>query len=193
VKIIVGLGNPGPQYRNTRHNAGFMALDRLAGRIGAAFDRSKFDSEIAQAQLGTHRLLLVKPQTFMNLSGVAVAKAARNKIDGLEDLLIVVDEVHLPLGRLRFRPDGSAGGHNGLKSIIEHVGSDAFPRLRMGVGKSGAARELADHVLSGFTPEERPVVDRMVERAADGIETFIEHGIERAMDRFNRADPNETE
>jgi peptidyl-tRNA hydrolase, PTH1 family len=193
VKVIVGLGNPGPQYRNTRHNAGFMALDRLAARFGAAFDRNKFDSELAQAQLGTHRLLLMKPQTFMNLSGVAVAKAARNKIDGLEDLLIVVDEVHLPLGRLRFRPDGSAGGHNGLKSIIEHVGSDAFPRLRMGVGKSGASRELADHVLSGFTPEERPVVDRMVERAADGIEIFIEHGIQRAMDRFNRADPNETE
>lgn len=188
MKLIVGLGNPGRQYEHTRHNAGFTVLDQLARRLNVSFDRTKFDSEIAQAQLGTHRLLLMKPQTYMNLSGIAVAKAARNKIDTLDDLLIVVDEVNLPLGRLRFRPEGSAGGHNGLKSVIEHVGSDKFPRLRMGVGKSGPADKLRDHVLNTFTPDERPAYERMVERAVEGVETFIEDGIARAMDQFNKAE-----
>ncbi len=191
MKLIVGLGNPGRQYQNTRHNAGFRVLDELAHRLNTSFDRTKFDSEIAQTQLGTNRLLLMKPQTYMNLSGVAVAKAARNKIDGLEDLLIVVDDVNLPLGRLRFRPEGSAGGHNGIKSVIEHVGTDQFPRLRMGVGKSGPADQLRDHVLGGFSPDERPVYERMVERSVEGVITFIEDGIERAMDRFNRAESQE--
>jgi PTH1 family peptidyl-tRNA hydrolase len=189
VKLIVGLGNPGRQYRNTRHNAGFTVLDELARRLNVSFDRAKFDSEIAQAQLGSERLMLMKPQTYMNLSGVAVAKAARNKIDELNDLLVVVDDVNLPLGRIRFRPGGSAGGHNGIKSIIEHVGSDQFPRLRMGVGRSGAPDELRDHVLTSFTPEERPVFEHMVEQSVKGVMTFIEEGIERAMDRFNAAGP----
>ncbi len=191
MKLIVGLGNPGRQYEHTRHNAGFTVLDQLARRLNVSFDRTKFDSEIAQAQLGTHRLLLMKPQTYMNLSGVAVAKAARNKIDTLDDLLIVVDEVNLPLGRLRFRPEGSAGGHNGIKSVIEHVGSDKFPRLRMGVGKSGPADKLRDHVLNSFTPDERPAYERMVERAVEGVETFVEDGIARAMDQFNKAESPE--
>ena len=189
MKLIVGLGNPGRQYRNTRHNAGFTVLDELARRLNVAFDRSKFESEIAQAQLGAHRLLLMKPQTFMNLSGVAVAKAARNKIDELSDLLVVVDDVNLPLGRIRFRPGGSAGGHNGIKSVIEHVGSDQFPRLRMGVGRSGPPEQLRDHVLTSFAPDERPEFDRMVERSVDGVETYVEFGIERAMDRFNAVEP----
>ena len=188
MKLIVGLGNPGRQYEHTRHNAGFTVLDQLARRLNVSFDRTKFDSEIAQAQLGTDRLLLMKPQTYMNLSGVAVAKAARNKIDTLDDLLIVVDEVNLPLGRLRFRPNGSAGGHNGLKSVIEHVGSDSFPRLRMGVGRSGPADKLRDHVLNSFTPDERPAYEHMVERAVEGVQTFVEDGIARAMDQFNKAE-----
>ncbi len=191
MKLIVGLGNPGRQYQNTRHNAGFRVLDELARRLRVSFDRTKFDSEIAQAQLGTNRLLLMKPQTYMNLSGVAVAKASRNKIDELENLLIIVDDINLPLGRLRFRAEGSAGGHNGIKSVIEHVGTDKFPRLRMGVGKSGPADKLRDHVLGGFTPDERPEYDRMVERSVEGVETFIEDGIEKAMDRFNRAEPKQ--
>jgi len=188
VKLIVGLGNPGRQYQHTRHNAGFTVLDELAHRLNVSFDRAKFDSEIAQAQLGTHRLLLMKPQTFMNLSGVAVAKAARNKIDELDDLLLVVDDVNLPLGRLRFRAEGSAGGHNGIKSVIEHVGTDQFPRLRMGVGRAGSADQLRDHVLNGFTPDERPEYERMVERSVEGVMTFVEDGIAKAMDRFNRAE-----
>lgn len=189
MKLIVGLGNPGRQYANTRHNAGFKVLDELARRLRVSFDRTKFESEIAQAQLGAQRLLLMKPQTFMNLSGVAVAKAARNKIDALDDLLVVVDDVNLPLGRIRFRTGGSAGGHNGIKSIIEHVGSDQFPRLRMGVGRSGAPEQLRDHVLTSFSPEERPEYERMIERSVEGVVTYVEDGIERAMDRFNRAEP----
>ena len=191
MKLIVGLGNPGRQYQHTRHNAGFTVLDELAHRLNVSFDRTKFDSEIAQAQLGSNRLLLMKPQTYMNLSGVAVAKAARNKIDGLEELLLVVDDVNLPLGRLRFRAEGSAGGHNGIKSVIEHVGSDTFPRLRMGVGRSGSADQLRDHVLNAFTPDERPEYERMVTRSVEGVITFIEDGIEKAMDRFNRAESPE--
>lgn len=188
MKLIVGLGNPGRQYENTRHNAGFRVLDGLAHRLNVSFDREKFDSEIAQAQLGTHRLLLMKPQTFMNLSGVAVAKAARNKIDELDELLIVVDDVNLPLGRLRFRAEGSAGGHNGIKSVIEHVGSDLFPRLRMGVGRAGSPDQLRDHVLNGFTPDERPEYERMVDRSVEGVMTFVEDGIAKAMDQYNRAE-----
>lgn len=190
MKLIVGLGNPGPQYRNTRHNAGFVVLDRLAAQLGVTFDRSKFDGEIATAQRGNQKVVLLKPQTFMNRSGISVAKAGRNLSNGPRDLLVVTDDINLPLGRLRFRPGGSAGGHNGLKSLIEHLGTETFARLRMGVGEGESHGETRDHVLSTFTPKERPIVDQMIERAVEGVLVFLDEGIERAMERFNGTDPS---
>ncbi len=185
MKVIVGLGNPGPRYRNTRHNVGFGVLDCLAARLGTAFSREKYRGLIATAVSGGEKLLLLKPLTFMNLSGECVARATRNNIDSLESLLVVVDDIHLPLGRIRLRPEGSAGGHNGLKSLIERLGAPAFPRLRLGVGQTGAGQALTHHVLGRFKPDEKAQVDEMIECAADAAQHFMAHGIEQAMNAFN--------
>ena len=185
VKIIVGLGNPGPQYQQTRHNVGFRALELLAERLGVPFDREKYQAQLAECRYGQQRLILVKPLTFMNNSGAAVAKIARNTLRGPEDLLVATDDVELPLGRVRFRPAGSSGGHNGLKSVIAHLGTRDFPRLRMGVGKEPEQGGLVGHVLGKFRPEEWPEVDAMLGRAVDGILRFLEDGVETAMNEFN--------
>lgn len=185
VKLIVGLGNPGPQYVRTRHNLGFEAVDLLARRLGVAFSKEKHNGLIAEAAEGAERFLLVKPMTFMNRSGDCVAALARNKVFDPADILVAVDEVALPLGRLRLRPGGSAGGHNGLKSLIERLGSPDFPRVRMGVGAKEAGRDLASHVLSRFRPEEWPAAEAMVARAADAMLCWVTHGIEETMNRYN--------
>jgi peptidyl-tRNA hydrolase, PTH1 family len=183
--MIAGLGNPGPQYAHTRHNLGFEVMDALARRLATGFDREKYDSQIAEARHGKEKVLLLKPLTFMNRSGTAIAKAARNGVDSPEHLLVVVDDINLPLGRLRFRDGGSAGGHNGLKSIIAHVGTDAFHRLRMGVGEREPGRVLTDHVLGKFRPEERPVAEAMIAKAVDGIVAWLDTGIKPAMNQYN--------
>lgn len=185
MKLVVGLGNPGPRYRDTRHNLGFMVLDSLAGRFGVRLDREKHQALVTDAVSRGVRLMLMKPLTFMNLSGASVAAAARNRVPEPADILVVVDDVNLGLGRLRLRAGGSAGGHNGLKSIIERLGSDDFHRLRLGVGPSDGGGDLAQHVLGRFRPEEREVVNDMVARAADAVETWIADGIEAAMSRHN--------
>lgn len=184
MKLVVGLGNPGARYRDTRHNLGFMVLDVLAGRFGTALDREKHQALVAEAAVGGVRLMLMKPLTYMNLSGASVAAAARNRVPDPGDILVVVDDVNLALGRLRLRAGGSAGGHNGLKSIIERLGSDGFHRLRLGVGPNGGG-DLVNHVLGRFRPEEREAVNGMVDRAADAVETWIADGIEAAMSRHN--------
>lgn len=187
LKLIVGLGNPGPGYANTRHNLGFMAVDALAGRLGARFDKEKHQGLLAEARHKTHSLLLLKPQTFMNLSGNCVAQVARNKIFDPADVLVVTDDIHLPLGRLRLRAGGSAGGHNGLKSIIERLGTQDFHRMRMGVGDNREGKDLADHVLAKLRPEERPAVEEACERAVEGILMWLELGLEAAMNKINAA------
>lgn len=184
MKIIAGLGNPGPQYRKTRHNAGFVALDLAARKLHAEFAREKYRALVAEASLEGERLLLMKPMTFMNLSGDSVARAVRYNAVGLQDLLVVVDDVNLELGRLRVRPGGSAGGHNGLKSIIDRLGGDGFPRLRIGIGQS-RGRILRDHVLSTFAPDEKPVIKLAVERAAEAVLSFVRFGVEKTMNDFN--------
>jgi len=184
--MIVGLGNPGPKYEFTRHNLGFLALDTLAVKLNTRFAREKHDGLMAEAVYRGEKLLLVKPMTFMNLSGECVAKAARNKVHEPADVLVVVDDVHLPLGRLRFRGGGSAGGHNGLKSIIERLGTPAFHRMRMGVGNTGTDAGLADHVLAKFKPDEYEAVAEMRERGTEGILVWIAEGLDAAMNRFNR-------
>jgi PTH1 family peptidyl-tRNA hydrolase len=185
VKLVVGLGNPGPKYRDTRHNVGFWVVDELAARwrLQDAW-RERDDALFAKQPGGS---VLVKPLTFMNLSGFAVSKLRQFFQVEAGDVLVIVDEVALPLGRLRARARGSAGGHNGLKSVIEQLGTNEFPRLRIGVGRGDARRELADHVLSKFDPDERDTIHAATLRAADAAEMFISEGIGRVMNTFNAA------
>ena len=189
MKLIVGLGNPGRKYAGTRHNIGFDVLDRVAER-----HRLDWESAPAEAMMAKWRAagtLVAKPLTFMNLSGHAVGDLLRFfKVD-VADLLVVVDEVQLEIGRLRARPEGSAGGHNGLKSVIAQLGTEKFARLRIGVGRGDARRDLADHVLAAFDPDERVVVAETVDRAADAVELFISDGIGPVMNRFNRKEDRE--
>ena len=192
VKAIVGLGNPGAKFRGTRHNVGFAVADELARRWGIGFESAPFEALIAKWRPGGEPVLLAKPLTFMNLSGEAAGALSRYYRVDAGDLLIVVDEVQLPLGRLRARARGSAGGHNGLKSIIAHLG-DEFSRLRIGVGRGDDQRDLADHVLAKFEKSEAAEVERMTTRAADAAEMFITSGIEAVMNTFNGGDPQTTE
>jgi PTH1 family peptidyl-tRNA hydrolase len=190
VKLIAGLGNPGPTYRGTRHNVGFDVVDTLARRASIAFESAP--AEALMARWRSNDTLLVKPLTFMNHSGQAIGDVLRYfKID-VADLLVVVDEVQLPLGKLRARARGSAGGHNGLKSVIAHLG-EAFARLRLGVGRGDDRRDLADHVLARFERDEAGEVERMIARAADASETFMTAGIAAVMNQFNGGDPATTE
>jgi peptidyl-tRNA hydrolase, PTH1 family len=188
MKAIVGLGNPGARYRGTRHNIGFAVVDELARRWALEFESAPAEALIAKWRpIDTEAVLLAKPLTFMNASGEAIGALGRYfKID-IGDLLIVVDEVQLPLGKIRARARGSAGGHNGLKSIIAHLG-DNFSRLRVGVGR-GQEDDLADHVLSRFEPGEQADVERMIDRAADAAATFITSGIAAVMNAYNGGDP----
>ena len=189
MKLVVGLGNPGSEYRDTRHNVGFLVADELAHRwrVPDAW-REKFAALHIRTTVGDEAVIVAKPLTFMNLSGQAVAGlAAFYKIDPV-DVLVVTDDVALPLGRLRARPDGGAGGHNGLKSIIQHLGTQAFPRVRVGVGRGDDRRDLADYVLGRFEAGERETVSAAVLRAADATEKFLSDGIERVMSAFNAAE-----
>lgn len=185
MKLIVGLGNPGPRYRHTRHNIGFMVVERVAIGLGSVFSREKFDAKLAEGAWQSEKVMLLKPMIFMNRSGQAVAQASKNSIQSLADLLVVADDVNLPLGKVRLRASGSAGGHNGLKSIIENIGSQEFARLRIGVGENTEQGDLSDHVLGSFRPEDKTQVEEMVDRGAEAVLCFITHGIEQTMSRFN--------
>jgi PTH1 family peptidyl-tRNA hydrolase len=184
MKAIVGLGNPGAEYVGTRHNVGFEVVDEVARRWNVRLKSWK--SLASLAAVPGHDALLAAPKTFMNLSGQAVQAVAAFYHLEPAAVLIVVDDVNLPLGRLRLRPSGSAGGHNGLKSVIEHLGI-GFPRLRIGVERGDPARDLSDRVLSRFPASERDIVDRAIKRAADAVETFVDDGFQAAMNRFNAA------
>jgi PTH1 family peptidyl-tRNA hydrolase len=180
----VGLGNPGRRYAGTRHNVGFEIVDTLASRHGLEWESAPADAMMAKWR--SAGALLAKPLTFMNLSGHAIGDLLRYyKID-VPDLLVIVDEAQLELGRLRARERGSAGGHNGLKSVIEQLGTEDFPRLRVGVGRGDGRRDLADHVLATFDRDERPIVEDTVGRAADAAAAFVAEGIRPMMNRFNR-------
>lgn len=186
MKLVAGLGNPGRRYQATRHNVGFAVADELARRAGAVFELGRANALTVRTGRGEAAVLLVKPLTLMNLSGEAVADLARYFRIAPPDILVVADDVNLPLGRLRLRARGSAGGHNGFRSIIGLLGSEEFPRLRIGVGRGDPRRELADHVLARFDDDEAPDVEAGVARAADAVECFIAEGIEAAMNRYNR-------
>ncbi len=186
MKLVVGLGNPGPRYQGTRHNVGFDAVDLLAKRHGLEWAAAPRGAEALIANWRMGGTVVAKPLTFMNLSGAAVVPLLQFYKIEIADMLVIVDEVQLETGRIRVRPSGSAGGHNGLKSIIGSLGTDAFPRLRIGVGRGDARRDLADHVLAKFDADERSIIEDAIVRAADACEAFIAEGIEVAMNRFNR-------
>jgi PTH1 family peptidyl-tRNA hydrolase len=183
-KLVVGLGNPGTKYQGTRHNIGFEVIDRLAeGGSGARFTR-KFDASVAEAEIDFRRLLLLKPETFMNLSGRSVAQAVRfYKLD-LADLLVVCDDLSLPLGKLRIRGGGSDGGQKGLRDISAQLGSEGYARLRIGIGDRGAI-DASDFVLSRFRGAERPVIDDALILAAQAVAVWTTQGLAAAMNRFN--------
>lgn len=191
MKLVVGLGNPGRRYAGTRHNIGFDVLDLLAGRHGLEWASAPRGIEALIARDRGTDVTLAKPLTFMNLSGHAVLGLLQFYKIGLPDLFVVVDDVNLELGRLRTRAIGSAGGHNGLKSLIEVLGTEDFARLRIGVGRGDARRDLADHVLATFEPEERPDVAETAGRAADAVELFVAEGVTPVMNRFNRKEDGE--
>jgi PTH1 family peptidyl-tRNA hydrolase len=194
VKLIVGLGNPGAEYRDTRHNVGFKVVDALAERWRVSDQwREKFDALHVKTLVagGDEQVIVMKPLTFMNLSGQAVSSVSGFYKIEPADILIVTDDVALPLGRLRARREGGAGGHNGLKSIIQSLATQAFPRMRVGVGRGDDRRDLADHVLGRFEADERDTVSAAVLRAADASEVFLSEGIERVMNVFNAAKEKE--
>ena len=184
--LIVGLGNPGEQYENTRHNVGFLVADELGERGSFPIQRLKFKALTNTAVIGGQGALVMKPTTYMNLSGEAVGEAARFYHIPPAQVLVISDDVDLPLGKLRLRTGGSAGGHNGLKSVIQHLGTDQFPRIKIGVGgKPHPDYDMADWVLGKLQGDDKRVMDGAVKRAADAVECFLKDGPQKAMNRFN--------
>ena len=184
--LVVGLGNPGARYESTRHNMGFLALDRLAEREKLRFNKLRFKAWTAEWKLGEDKVLVMKPQTYMNLSGESVGAAARFYTIPADHILVVSDDIALPVGKLRLRAAGSAGGHNGLKNIIRHLGSDRFPRIKVGVGMpQNAEYDIADWVTGMPMGEEQKILLDALDRAAQAIPAVITLGMDKAMNRFN--------
>ena len=188
--LIVGLGNPGKEYERTRHNAGFRAVDLLASKLGCKIDKSKFQGLYGQVNYGGKKLMLLKPLTYMNLSGRSVLQLSAYFNIPPQRIIVMFDDISLEPGRLRIRADGSAGGHNGIKSIIQEVGSQAFPRVKIGVGaKPNPEYDLADWVLSTFSAKEEKALAVALENAADAALAVIDHGVPEAANRFNGSHP----
>lgn len=184
--IVAFLGNPGIKYNGTRHNAGFMAADAMEKKLGVSINKMRFKALTQTADIGGKKVLLMKPQTYMNLSGAAIAQAANFYKVPPERVIVVSDETALPIGRLRIRRGGSAGGHNGLKSVIARLGTDQFPRIRLGVGdKPHPDYDMADWVLSAFKGQDAADMELVAKKAADAVECYITEGADRAMNRFN--------
>ena len=186
VKLVVGLGNPGKKYEGTPHNVGFTAVEGLAQQCGCRFRRSlRFRAHTAKATIGSEAVLLVKPQTFMNLSGEAVGGLLRYHKATPADVIVLLDDVDLEVGRIRIRPQGGSGGHKGLASIIQHIGTGDFVRIRMGVGRGAGTADVVSHVLSPIASAQRDRVGSMTGRAADAVREILELGVDSAMNHFN--------
>ena len=183
--LIVGLGNPGPEYKFNRHNVGFMVLDTLAEGLETRFGKMQGNALIAQVNRDEHRLILAKPRTFMNKSGSAVGQLQHFYKTPLDKLIIVYDDVDLPFESLRLRPDGGSAGHNGMKSIIERLGSQGFARLRVGIGRPKGRMRTPDHVLQDFSREEKEALPFVLRRAAEAVEEWVHEGIVEAMNKYN--------
>ncbi|MFQ5328857.1 MAG: aminoacyl-tRNA hydrolase [Thermodesulfobacteriota bacterium] len=184
MRLIVGLGNPGAQYASTRHNIGFIAVDHIAQAYGIPVGQKGFHSIHGSGRLGECKVMLVKPQTFMNRSGEAVREVAAYFRISPSDIVVIYDDVDLPFGRLRIRPSGGSGGQRGVASIISTLGTDEFPRVRVGIGRPEGG-DVSGYVLSPFNSDERKVLDAVVERVSDAVETLCVSGVIEAMDRFN--------
>ncbi len=183
--LIAGLGNPGRGFGQNRHNVGFMLLDRLSKRLGEAFGQVQSKALVAKPTYLEERVILVKPQTYMNDSGKAVSSLVRFYQVPLPNLLVAYDDVDLPLGTLRLRPGGGSAGQKGMQSIIARLGTEEFPRLRIGTGRPPGRKQAAEYVLQNFRPEERGLLDETLDRAVEAALTFLEFGLERAMNTFN--------
>jgi PTH1 family peptidyl-tRNA hydrolase len=183
--LITGLGNPGREYRASRHNIGFMLVDRLAGRLGVIFSRLETKALVTKAEYSGRRIMLAKPQTFMNLSGQAVGSLVRFYKVPLENLLVVYDEVDLPFGTIRIRPGGGSAGHRGMASIIERLGTQDYPRMRLGIGRPPGHMEAADYVLQDFSRADGEALALFLDRAVDAVLVFIAQGLMTAMTQYN--------
>ncbi len=184
--LVVGLGNPGAKYESTRHNMGFLVVDKLAQNEKLKFNKLRFKAWTATWEVGGEKVLLMKPQTYMNLSGEAVGQAARFYKIPADHVLVISDDIALPAGKLRIRAGGSAGGHNGLKNIIQHLGTDRFPRIKVGVGSpQQAEHDIADWVTGKPMGEDQKVIIEALDKAVAAIPVLIEQGVDRAMNRFN--------
>jgi len=181
--LIVGLGNPGDEYRHTRHNVGFDIVDLMAERYNIKLNRLKFKGVCGDTNINGEKVLLLKPSTYMNLSGESVVEAANFYKIPKENIIVIYDDVSLPVGRMRLRPEGSAAGHNGIKNIIMHLSSDIFPRVKIGVGQP--PNGLIPHVLGRFPKEEREVLEKLFPAAIDAVEGIVKNGITEAMNKFN--------
>lgn len=185
--IIAGLGNPDRKYQNTRHNIGFEVIDAIAGKNQITVDERKHKALIGKGYVGGRKVVLVKPQTYMNLSGESIRQVIDfYKVDEKSELIVISDDVSLEPGQIRIRKKGSAGGHNGLKNIILHLGHDEFCRVKMGVGEKPAGYDLADYVLGHFSDKEREIMDESITRAAEAVEVMIAEGPDAAMNQFNK-------
>ncbi|MCS7089490.1 MAG: aminoacyl-tRNA hydrolase [Verrucomicrobiota bacterium] len=184
--LVAGLGNPGKAYERTRHNVGFLLVEHLAQRwqVGWTLQHA-FHAQLAQARRGSIPVLLCQPQTYMNASGQAVAAVARYHRIPIDRMLVIVDDADLPLGQIRMRPAGSSGGHHGLESVIQYMGTGNFPRLRIGIGRQPGAREITQYVLGTFTDTEWELMQRVLDRAANQVECWLDHGLQRAMNLYN--------
>jgi PTH1 family peptidyl-tRNA hydrolase len=183
--IIIGLGNPGKKYERTRHNAGFAAVDELSRRAGIDFSQEKFHAFIGKGRIGSHEAVLAKPQTYMNESGRAVAALLRDSYLGADSLIVLHDELDLPLGTVRVKVGGGHGGHNGLRSLIEHLGTPDFVRIRIGIGRPAPGMDAADYVLSPFSAEERSAALTAVDKSVDALLAVMSQGIAGAMNLIN--------
>ncbi|NNF04632.1 MAG: aminoacyl-tRNA hydrolase [Rhodothermales bacterium] len=183
-RLVAGLGNPGPKYDGTRHNVGFEVVDAVAEKVGARW-KEKGEAHLADVRWRSRSMLLMKPQTFMNRSGTAIENVARKKKFDPREILVVVDDISLPVGTVRLRPSGGSGGHNGLEDVIDWLDSTDFPRLRIGIGSDFERGGQSDYVLSPFDDDERPLVDEALVRARDAVLTFVTDGLQTATNRFN--------
>lgn len=186
MKIIVGLGNPGREYSETKHNVGFMVVDELARRWNVGNWRKRSNAEVAECRFATENVLLVKPQTYMNLSGTAVGELARWYKTPEEDIVVIFDDMDIPAGKLRLRMKGGSGGHRGIESLLQHLSKDSFLRLRMGIGRPPQGWQVVDYVLSRFSAEEAPLMEEAVVRSAEAVECIITQGMNKAMNLFNK-------
>lgn len=182
--VIVGLGNPGKKYENTRHNIGFITLDYLAHRHGIKVTKIKHKALVGEGNISGQKVLLVKPQTYMNLSGNSVREVMEYYKTDIENLLVIYDDIDIPMGSVRIRKKGSAGTHNGMRSLVYDLQSDQFPRIRIGMGKN-KNEDLKDFVTGGFSKAEKAIFEKAVVHSADAIECFLQHGIDKAMNEYN--------